>query len=59
MPFPEKIQRNEEIYGLIERGEKFSFVAEKFRISTNRVTQIYYRLYWQKNSSNQSTGLKN
>ena len=58
MPSPEKTQRNEEIYVLVDRGEKFSAVAEKFLVSHNRVAQIYYRLYWQKNSSIQSTGLK-
>ncbi len=43
MPLPEKTDRNEKIYLLVEAGEKISFVAEKFKISRERVYQIYLR----------------
>ena len=58
MPSPKKLKRNEQLYALAEMGEKFSRLASLYGISESRVRQIYYRLYWEKNSSIQSTGLK-
>lgn len=43
MPLPEKADRNEKIYDLIERGERICHVAEKFKISRERVYQIYLK----------------
>lgn len=58
MPPTKKSKRNEQLYAMAEMGEKFSRLAELYGISDSRVRQIYYRLYWEKNSSIQSTGLK-
>ena len=43
MPLPEKSERNEKILILLDNGEKFVDVAEKFKISPSRARQIYYR----------------
>lgn len=58
MPPTKKSKRNEQLYAMAEMGEKFSRLAELYGISDSRVRQIYFRLYWEKNSSIQSTGLK-
>lgn len=41
MPYPEKNERNEEIFQLIENGATLAQVAEKFEISISRVWQVY------------------
>lgn len=41
MPYPEKIERNEKIFLMIEAGFSYRKVADEFEISTSRVVQIY------------------
>lgn len=41
MPYPEKIQRNEMIFHLIDSGHTFAEVAQIFSINPTRVLQIY------------------
>ena len=41
MPYPEKKERNEQIFHLIECGHAFSEVSSLYRISPQRVLQIY------------------
>ncbi len=41
MPCLEKIERNEEIFLMIEAGVSYKKVAGEFGISTSRVVQIY------------------
>ena len=41
MPYPEKTERNQKIFHLIECGHTFSEVASIFHLSPVRIVQIY------------------
>ena len=41
MPYPEKTERNEKIFHLIECGHTFAEVARIFKLHPTRVLQIY------------------
>ena len=41
MPYPEKTERNEKIFHLIECGHTFAEVAKIFHLSPVRIVQIY------------------
>lgn len=48
MPYPEKKERNEQIFHLIECGHTFSEVGDLFRIHPTRVLQIYNAMFRKK-----------
>lgn len=41
MPYPEKTERNEKIFHLIECGHTFAEVASIFNLNPTRILQIY------------------
>ena len=51
MAYPEKTERNEKIFDLIEHGISYPVVAATFGISTSRAFQIYNRKFVKKFSS--------
>lgn len=51
MGYPEKIERNEKIFELVEWGVPYAMVAATFRISISRVVQIYNHQFRKKFSS--------
>lgn len=51
MPYPEKTERNEKIFHLIECGHTFTEVAQIFNIHPTRVLQIYNSQFRKKFSS--------
>lgn len=48
MPYPEKIERNEMIFHLIDSGHTFVEVAQLFSIHPTRVLQIYNAMFRKK-----------
>jgi len=50
MPYPEKKERNEQVFHLIECGHTFSEVGEMFHIHPTRVLQIYNAMFRKKYS---------
>ena len=48
MPYPEKKERNEQIFHLIECGHTFSEVGEIFHIHPTRGLQIYNAMFRKK-----------
>lgn len=48
MPYPEKTERNEQIYHLIECGHAFVEVAQLYSIHPTRVLQIYNAMFRKK-----------
>lgn len=48
MGFPEKIERNEKIFELLNHGARYKDVAARFDISITCVAQIYNRTYRKK-----------
>lgn len=48
MPYPEKIERNEMIFHLIDSGHAFAEVAQIFSIHPTRVLQIYNAMFRKK-----------
>ena len=48
MPYPEKIERNEMIFHLIDSGHTFAEVAQIFSIHPTRVLQIYNAMFRKK-----------
>lgn len=48
MPYPEKTERNEMIFHLIESGHAFVEVAQIFSIHPTRVLQIYNAMFRKK-----------
>lgn len=48
MPYPEKKDRNEQIFHLIECGHSFSELSSLYRISPQRVMQIYNNMFRKK-----------
>lgn len=51
MPYPEKTERNQKIFHLIECGHPFSEVAKIFHLSPVRIVQIYNTQFRKKFSS--------
>lgn len=51
MGYPEKIERNEKIFELINYGVGYNVVAATFDISVSCVAQIYNRTFRKKFSS--------
>lgn len=45
MPYPEKIERNEMVFHLIDSGHTFAEVAQIFSINPTRVLQIYNAMF--------------
>lgn len=48
MGYPEKTERNEKIFGMIEHGVPYKVVAFNYGISISCVAQIYNRTFRKK-----------
>lgn len=48
MPYPEKIERNEMVFHLIDSRHTFAEVAQIFSINPTRVLQIYNAMFRKK-----------
>lgn len=48
MPYPEKTERNEKIFHLIECGHTFTEVGKIFHLHPTRVLQIYNAMFRKK-----------